>query len=602
MIGLRAVVCPARRLGGQAGHGLWRSALSTFYSARRLSGQAASGQVDPEQGAPGLRLRSALSTEFSTERAVRACLDELQPAGASFLVVLLAGHSAQAALDEIAAYDPALVARTVGSSAYSLVHASRAPRGEADGSGAETETIGGSDAVSITAGWLPDTVVQPFAIEAPTLPDFTNVAELALAPAPPSFVLLATPLFRSAQMLRVLDAVFPTAPKVGLTAECADSQEDPEVFANGKVLTSGCVGFALSGDATIDVVASCGLRPITGGMATSFASIPGRAAYAGEADQIALATLEGKPAGDVLSQCEKIFGTNKLRLGAQLQTSLAGGGGAWVPLGVSRRAPDSGVPLSPLSEGVALAGARVAVCARDGVSSSLDLSVSLAKALPALSMARGALLFSTGSRGSSATRVGLFGHAGHDITALVRALDAAGAPCESVGGAHAGAPISAVEEAGRTHLLPESLVVALFRSRKESLAALLPAAEGQPAHPGQSAHPAGPRVFSMCERDRSSFGGTLDPTLAAALAAGVEALPGLIRGPGPARAEDARAHEEEDDEEDDDDEIEEVGDGKEASLDAAKPQQQATVTIVTSGAALTLPLFDLPSEVLFPTA
>lgn len=226
--------------------------------ARALAAATARG-LSSTAPPPEIRFRSALSKASSTEGAVRECLNALEPSGASMLLVWLVNHSASEALAHVAAHDSALATRTLGCSAYSLVHAARA-------GGCEVETLGGESAVAMTAAWLPDTTVQTFCLEQPSLPELDNMRSLVLSPPeePPSFLLFATPQFGTAPLLRLLDAAFPTAPKVGATAETADSMEDAQVFANGRVLSSGAVGAVLSGNVAIDVVASTGLRPVTG--------------------------------------------------------------------------------------------------------------------------------------------------------------------------------------------------------------------------------------------------------------------------------------------------------------------------------------------------
>ncbi|KAG8465199.1 hypothetical protein KFE25_012562 [Diacronema lutheri] len=593
-----------------------------------VAGASASARAQPRE----LRLRSALSTANTAEAAIGECLAALEPAGASVLFVWLAGHASAEALAHVHAYDPALAARTLGSTAYSLLHASR--DGSAEG---DVETLGGEKAVAMTAAWMPATSVQLFALEQPRLPELDDMRSLVLAPAdrPPAFLLCATPRFASVSVLRLLDAAFPGAPKVGMLADCADAQEDPEVFAAGRVLTRGAVGVALSGNVTIDVVASCGLRPITGGMATTFTRAPARAGSpareAAEAsDDVALALLEGRPAQQVLTQCERLLGTQELRLGVILPPVMppappdAGAGGEssgaeagrlaaaaaaspWAPLAVGRRTPDGnsiGVPVVPSSHGLALAGARAAVCAHDATSAALDMSIGLAKAHAALARSRGALVFGSGARSSSATRTSLFGASRHDVLSLRAALDESGNAAAQVCGAYAGSPICALVGSGRTHILPESLVVASFRE--------LSAASGAPA----SAQP--PAIFSCGDADRAAFGGELPAALTRALDARATALQSAL-GPGPAREEDVREDGDGDAQaggggarlrgDDDDDDGNGGGEvatdaegGAAASLASASLASARTCLppIVATGAPLTLPVFDLRSESLFP--
>jgi small ligand-binding sensory domain FIST len=134
------------------------------------------------------------------------------------------------------------------------------------GGGREVERRPG---LAITAARLPRVTATSFAITADDLPDSDSGPrawhEAIGVPADPTphFILLADPFsFPAEDFLAGIDFAYPRSAKVGGLASAASDRGENALYLGDRILNSGAVGIALSGDIVLDTVVAQGCRPI----------------------------------------------------------------------------------------------------------------------------------------------------------------------------------------------------------------------------------------------------------------------------------------------------------------------------------------------------
>lgn len=237
-------------------------------------------ETPPPLGYPGpVRWSSAVSDEPILEDAVASVArDVLAGMGGEpiDLAVLFVSHHFAKRYAEVAALvrEAAPHGTLVGCTAGGVI-----------GGGREVEQRSG---LSLTAASLPSVAITPLALEASFLPDADAGPgawheAIGVAPEPtPHFVILADPFsFPAEDLLAGLDFAYPRSAKIGglasgarqpggnalyLGAPGAAAAAGVEVGATSataaRVLRSGAVGVALSGNVAVDTVVAQGCRPI----------------------------------------------------------------------------------------------------------------------------------------------------------------------------------------------------------------------------------------------------------------------------------------------------------------------------------------------------
>ena len=270
-------------------------------------------------------------------------------------------------------------------------------------------------ALSLTAGSLPGVAVSPFHVEDDELPDadappaaWHRPLGVPASP-PPIFVLLADPFtIRAEALLEGLDFSFPASVKVGGLASGASRPGAQALFSGDRVVASGAVGVALTGDVALTPAVAQGCR--------GFGPVLTVTACEGTL----LQGLDGAPALDgvrrVLAEASErdrsLARSTALFLGVKTDPfSADAGDGAWLIRNVLGVDPEAG----SLHVGEVLRpGRRVRFHVRDRVTSAEDLDRTLSKAQGAGGApASGALLFSCMGRGMH-----LYGVPDHDTRAF----------------------------------------------------------------------------------------------------------------------------------------------------------------------------------------
>lgn len=130
------------------------------------------------------------------------------------------------------------------------------------------EEVENAPALALTAARLPGVTVTPLHLDG-LVPDLDGPPDAwerfaGVDPAvEPEFVLLADPFSVPVRsLLAGLDYAYPAASKVGGLASGGTSPGTNVLFLGDKVLTSGVVGAALSGDVILDTVVAQGCRPV----------------------------------------------------------------------------------------------------------------------------------------------------------------------------------------------------------------------------------------------------------------------------------------------------------------------------------------------------
>jgi small ligand-binding sensory domain FIST len=160
------------------------------------------------------------------------------------------------------------------------------------GGGHEIEERAG---FSLTAAVLPGVTIRPFHLETESLPSPTAdvAAWLPLLGVDPSqsphFIVLPDPFsFDAEGLVRGLDLAYPDASKIGGISSGGRQPGENALFLDGKVLRSGAVGLALSGDIAVDTIVAQGCRPI------------GEPMFVTSCDRNIVRALDGRPPLDVL--------------------------------------------------------------------------------------------------------------------------------------------------------------------------------------------------------------------------------------------------------------------------------------------------------------
>ncbi len=182
-----------------------------------------------------------------------ANLDGQQP---DLAVVFVSSHHASAYSSAPEAFTKALGAKTlIGCSAAGVI-----------GGGQEVERRPG---IAISAAVLPGVEITPFDLSQDELPSPDAAPEewhglLGIQPEDcPAIMLLPDPFtLRSDHLLAGLDFAYPSTVKIGGLASGGGQPGTNALFLNDKMLRSGAVGVAFSGDLVVDTVVARGCRPI----------------------------------------------------------------------------------------------------------------------------------------------------------------------------------------------------------------------------------------------------------------------------------------------------------------------------------------------------
>lgn len=319
------------------------------------------------------------------------------------------------------------------------------------GGGREFESPRG---LSLSAARLPGAEVVEFHVEAGGLPS-PDAGPSAwqrlvgvLPAAGPSFVIAVDPYSFPAQALVAgLDFAFPEATKVGGLASGASGPGDQTLLLGDRVLRTGAVGFALTGDVAIVPAVAQGCRPI------------GPVLTVTRCDENLLHELDGHPALEVAHRVLREADERDRELARAaalfvgLETDPFGSSeGHWLVRNILGRERDGG----GLYVGERLRpGRRLRFHVRDRVSSSEDLDRTLLSAHDGPGNGcKGALLFSCLGRGMH-----LYGVPDHDTRAFHARFP--GAP---VGGFFCSGEIGPVGE--QTHLHGFTSSFGLLRPRR----------------------------------------------------------------------------------------------------------------------------------------
>jgi small ligand-binding sensory domain FIST len=266
-------------------------------------------------------------------------------------------------------------------------------------------------AVALSLGVLPGVSIQPFRIEQDDLPDPDSSPRAwheALGVDPgdePHFVLLADPFsIRVDQLLEGMDYAYPSSKKIGGLASGTSRPGENSLFLGNRVIQSGAVGVAMSGNVAVDTVVAQGCRPI------------GKPLRVTACRQNLLLELDGKRPFETLQaiyegldEHDQQLARTALHLGVltdELRTEI--GPGDFLIRNIIGIDPSHGV----LAVGEQLReGQTVQFHLRDAATSAEDLDKLLRYYTDQhdVSRATGALLFSCQGRGSH-----LYGRPNHD--------------------------------------------------------------------------------------------------------------------------------------------------------------------------------------------
>lgn len=210
-------------------------------------------------GEVGMRWASIVSVHESTSAAVdEVCAGVVHALGSSspqlLLVYVTAHHQSDYATVVSGLRSAFPDAQLLGCSAASVI-----------GDGHEIEGVA---AISLTAAVLPDVEIVAFELrstDAGAPPVFDDLAaHVGVDPdLAPAFVLLTDPFTVRADVLgHTLDVAYPGSPKIGGLASGGGEPGSCALFLGDRVLTSGAVGIALTGDLEMVTVVAQGCLPV----------------------------------------------------------------------------------------------------------------------------------------------------------------------------------------------------------------------------------------------------------------------------------------------------------------------------------------------------
>ena len=207
-----------------------------------------------------MKWASSVSDRERLDEAVKRAAEDVQAQlGGAAPDLIVAFASAHHAADFTRL--PALVASELG--AGLLLGCSA---GGVIGGGREIEQRPG---LSLTAAQLPGVAIHPLQLDTESLPspaadaDHWRAALGVASPDPLQFVILPDPFtFDVESLVHGLDRAYPTSTKIGGIASGGRQPGDNALFLGSRVLRSGAVGAALSGDIALDTIVAQGCRPI----------------------------------------------------------------------------------------------------------------------------------------------------------------------------------------------------------------------------------------------------------------------------------------------------------------------------------------------------
>ena len=207
-----------------------------------------------------MKWASSASDHEHLEEAIKRAADDVRAqlgGGAPDLIVAFVSAHHAAGFTRL----PGLVASELGSGMLLGCSA-----GGVIGGGREIEQRAG---LSLTAAQLPGVSIHPFQLDTESLPNPAADAGrwrtlLGIAPeGTPHFVILPDPFtFDAESLMRGLDLAYPEASKIGGIASGGRQAGENALFLGNRVLRSGVVGAALSGDITLDTIVAQGCRPV----------------------------------------------------------------------------------------------------------------------------------------------------------------------------------------------------------------------------------------------------------------------------------------------------------------------------------------------------
>jgi small ligand-binding sensory domain FIST len=319
------------------------------------------------------------------------------------------------------------------------------------GGGREIE---GRPGLALTAGVLPGVSIRPFHVH-PALPDAAAPAStwtrlLGIRPEDdPSLLVFGEPFSLDAEALvSGLDVAFPQAPKLGGLASGGRAPGECTLFLDDRVIPSGAVGVALSGDLVLDTIVAQGCRPI------------GNPMFVTRSRDGVLFEVDGQPPLDVL---QRLFDRSSaedrelMRSALLLGIEMTGGRseyrqGDFLIRGLLGMDDANGsVAAAALLQDMQVVQFHV----RDAATSAADLEEQLARyrAERGAPKTGGVLLFSCLGRGAQ-----LYGTSDHDSDAVRRHLGDL-----AVGGFFCNGEIGPVQ--GRTFVHGHTSALAILRPR-----------------------------------------------------------------------------------------------------------------------------------------
>ncbi len=168
------------------------------------------------------------------------------------------------------------------------------------GNGQEVEA---QPAIALTLAQLPGVAIEPFYVEAESLPDSDAPPDawydvLGLDPAlEPQFVLLSDGFGGGAlDLVQGLDFAYPQSTKVGGLASGGQGPGQNGLFLQERLYRTGTVGIALSGNIELEAVVAQGCRPI------------GKPLLVTEAERNVVLTLDQEPPLKVLQKLVQTLG------------------------------------------------------------------------------------------------------------------------------------------------------------------------------------------------------------------------------------------------------------------------------------------------------
>ncbi|MBV5260693.1 hypothetical protein FLX56_19960 [Synechococcus moorigangaii CMS01] len=224
-----------------------------------------------EESAAPFQWLNALSTEASLEGAIDEVVSQVQRqlSGSADLAIVFIST---AFASEYARVLPLLTEKLpckviIGCGGISIIGT--------DETG-QTQECEGQPALSLTVAHLPDVTVVPFHVSEKDLPDLDSGPERwfelfgITADDEPNFILLADPFSsRITDLLAGLDFAYPQGAKVGGLTSAGGRTTASGLFyavadqeASPKLLRSGTVGVALTGNIQMETIVAQGCRPI----------------------------------------------------------------------------------------------------------------------------------------------------------------------------------------------------------------------------------------------------------------------------------------------------------------------------------------------------